>query len=100
MKGQIIELQKATGNVYLESISDFKTYYSARIVESDCIAISFINKGSNTVYINGLTLSQNESLDISQPNSFIDKSKYEISFASDGISSELVVIRILPLNQS
>jgi len=100
MKGQIIELQKATGNVYLETIADFKNVTKSKDVESNCISINFVNKGSNTVVVNGLKIAENQSFQISQPSACIDRTIYQVSFDSDGATSDLVIIRILPKNQS
>jgi len=89
-----------TGNDFLETITDFDNIAKPKMMQSNCIAISFINKGSNTVNINNLKLAENESVDISQNTQCIDRSQYQISFDGDGTTSNLVVIRILPKNQS
>jgi len=54
----------------------------------------FINKGSNTVNVNNLKLAENESLNISQPGDYLDRSQYQVSFDGDGTASDLVIIRI------
>ena len=92
--------QNATGNKFLGSITDFENVAKPKMQQSNCISISFINKGSNSVNINNLKLAENESINISQPNQFIDRSQYQISFDSDGSASNLVVIRIMPKSQS
>lgn len=88
------------GNVFLESITDFQNILKTTMVQSNCMSITFVNKGSNTVNVNGLKLAQNETIEIAQPNTFIDRTQYQISFDSDGTTSNCLVIRILPKNQS
>lgn len=88
------------GNVFLESITDFQNILKTTMVQSNCMSITFVNKGSNTVNVNGLKLAQNETIEIAQPNTFIDRTQYQISFDSDGLTSNCLVIRILPKNQS
>jgi|AntAceMinimDraft_13_1070369.scaffolds.fasta_scaffold180892_1 Tfp pilus assembly protein PilW len=92
--------RNATGNLFLESITDFTNVSDSKMVQSNCISISFINKGSNTVNVNNLKLAENESLNISQPGDYLDRSQYQVSFDGDGTASDLVIIRILPKNQS
>ena len=92
--------RNATGNLFLESITDFQNISKTTMVQSNCMSISFINKGSNTVNVNGLKLAANDTIEIAQPNSFIDRTQYQVSFDSDGSSSNCLVIRILPKNQS
>ena len=88
------------GNVFLESITDFQNILKTTMVQSNCMSITFVNKGSNTVNVNGLKLAQNETIEIAQPNTFIDRTQYQVSFDSDGTTSNCLVIRILPKNQS
>jgi hypothetical protein len=92
--------QNATGNKLLGSITDFENVAKPKMQQSNCLSISFINKGSNSVNINNLKLAENESVNISQPDQFLDRSQYQISFDADGSSSNLVVIRIMPKSQS
>lgn len=92
--------RNATGNLFLESITDFQNISKTTMVQSNCMSISFINKGSNTVNVNGLKLAANDTIEIAQPNSFIDRTQYQVSFDSDGSASNCLVIRILPKNQS
>jgi hypothetical protein len=88
------------GNVFLESITDFQNILKTTMIQSNCMSITFVNKGSNTVNVNGLKLAQNETIEIAQPNTFIDRTQYQLSFDSDGTTSNCLVIRILPKNQS
>jgi hypothetical protein len=88
------------GNVFLESITDFQNILKTTMIQSNCMSITFVNKGSNTVNVNGLKLAQNETIEIAQPNTFIDRTQYQVSFDSDGTTSNCLVIRILPKNQS
>tara|TARA_R110000803_G_scaffold66792_4_gene128382 strand:+ start:227 stop:520 length:294 start_codon:yes stop_codon:yes gene_type:complete len=89
-----------TGNVFLESITDFNNVSTSTMVQSNCMSITFINKGDTIVTINSLRLAVNETIEIAQPNTFIDRTQYQISFASGGVNNNCLVIRILPKNQS
>ena len=89
-----------TGNVFLESITDFNNVSTSTMVQSNCMSITFINKGDTVVTINSLRLAVNETIEISQPNTFIDRTQYQVSFASGGVNNNCLVIRILPKNQS
>lgn len=90
-----------TGNVFLESITDFENICVPKMVQSNCMSISFINKGTSTVNVNGLKLAIDETIEIAQPTSFIDRSQYQISFDSGlGLVDNCLVLRILPKNQS
>lgn len=92
------------GNYFLESITDFQTVTNNKIVQSNCMSITFINRSNSTVIINGLVLppnlGRNETLEIRQPDGFIDRTQYDISFLSDGPTKDCSIIRILPKNQS
>ena len=94
-----MENRQGPGNYFLESITDFQNISSTKMVQSNCMSISFINKGTSTVTINGLELTANETIEVSQPNTFIDRTQYQVSFAAGG-SNNCLVIRILPKNQS
>jgi len=87
------------GNYFLESITDFENISSTKMVQSNCMSITFVNKGTSTVTINGLELTANETIEVAQPNSFIDRTQYQVSFAASG-ANNVLVIRILPKNQS
>jgi len=89
-----------SGNIFLESITDFVNVTSPTMVQSNCMSITFINKGSNTVNVNGLKLTTDETIEISQPNTFLDRTQYQVTFDADGSESNCLVIRILPKNQS
>jgi hypothetical protein len=90
-----------TGNVFLESITDFENVCNSKMVQSNCMSITFINKGTSVVNVNGLKLAIDETIEIAQPNAFIDRSQYQISFdAGLGLLDNCLVLRILPKNQS
>lgn len=89
-----------TGNVFLESITDFNNVSTSTMVQSNCMSITFINKGDTIVNINSLQLAVNETIEVAQPNTFIDRTQYQVSFAAGGLDNNLLVIRILPKNQS
>ncbi len=88
------------GNYFLESITDFNNINSPTMVQSNCMSITFVNKGTNTVNINGLDLTTNETIEISQPTSFIDRTQYQVNFDNNGNDSNCLVVRVLPKNQS
>tara|TARA_R110000851_G_scaffold300850_1_gene457098 strand:- start:1316 stop:1609 length:294 start_codon:yes stop_codon:yes gene_type:complete len=89
-----------TGNVFLESITDFNNVSASTMVQSNCMSITFINKGDTIITVNSLELAVNETIEIAQPNTFIDRTQYQVSFASGGVNNNCLVIRILPKNQS
>ena len=88
------------GNIFLEALTDFVNITSSTMVQSNCMSVTFINKGTNTVNVNGLKLSTDETIEISQPNTFLDRTQYQVTFDADGSASNCLVIRILPKNQS
>ena len=88
-----------SGNVYLETITDFKSVSKGQQVESNCLSISFVNKGTNACNINGLELAQGESFAVDQTSGCLDRTKYQVSFTGIGTNA-LQVTRILPKNQS
>ena len=84
-------------NDFRRSTTTIREYRSAQQVEANCIAIEFINKGTDTVYVNDLPLSTNQSQSIAPPDGYIDRSKYEIRFENGvGLTQSLFVVRILP----
>lgn len=89
-----------TGNVFLESITDFQNIETARMLQSNCLSIKFVNNGNKRAIINGYTLKTNETLEIRQQSGFIDRTQYQISFRNDEGNPDVDVIRILPKNQS
>jgi len=93
-----VEIYQNSGIKYLETITDFENVTSSKIVKSNCIGICFVNKGSNSVNINGLVLATNESFKISQEQRQIDRTQYRVFFLSDGSESNLVVIKTSPKN--
>jgi len=94
-----VQVYPENGIKYLETITDFENVTAAKIVKSNCISICFVNKGSNSVNINGLVLAQNESFKVSQEVRQIDRTQYRVYFLSDGSESNLVVIKTSPKNQ-
>ena len=89
-----------TGNVFLESITDFQNIESGRMLQSNCLSIKFVNNGNRRAVINGYTLRTNETLEIRQQSGFIDRTQYQISFVNEAGNPDVDVIRILPKNQS
>mgnify|MGYP003644828528 CR=1 FL=1 len=90
-----------TGNVFLESITDFNNVSTSTMVQSNCMSITFINKGDTVVTVNSLELAVNEKIEIVQLSAFIDRTQYQVGFVSGiGINNNCVVIRTLPKNQS
>ena len=89
-----------TGNVFLESITDFQNIESGRMLQSNCLSIKFVNNGNRRAVINGYTLRTNETLEIRQQSGFIDRTQYQISFKNEAGDPDVDVIRILPKNQS
>jgi aerobic-type carbon monoxide dehydrogenase small subunit (CoxS/CutS family) len=88
------------GNIFLESITDFDNVSTSKMVQSNCMSITFINKGDTVVTVNSLELAVNEKIEIVQLSAFIDRTQYQVSFASGGVNNNCVVIRTLPKNQS
>ena len=89
-----------TGNVFLESITDFQNIESGRMLQSNCLSIKFVNNGNRRAVINGYILRTNETLEIRQQSGFIDRTQYQISFVNEAGNPDVDVIRILPKNQS
>lgn len=78
--------------------TEIKNFYSSSYLESDCNSISFVNIGTNPVVVNGLTLQQNQSLNIEGNFNEIDTTQYYISFSGAG-TNNLAVIRKLYINE-
>lgn len=84
-------------NEFKRSTTTVREYRSAQQVEANCIAIDFINKGTDTVFVNDLPLTGGQSISIAPPDGYIDRSKYEIRFENGvGLTQSLFVVRILP----
>jgi hypothetical protein len=58
----------------------FETYVNDGDIRSDCNEISFINKGSDSLLLNGFTLDPGQSLAISGNANEQDTSVYKVSF--------------------
>lgn len=88
---------RSTGAKLQQYYIEFKNFYVAQKVSSQCNDITFINLGSNTVTIGGaITLQQNQSLQISGNINEIDTTEYDINFSSySSANNNLLVIRKL-----
>jgi hypothetical protein len=62
-------------------------------VEAGHNTITFFNKGTETVLINGFPLAQNESLVIGGNRGEIDQTKWLYSFGNSGGSRQLFILR-------
>lgn len=67
-------------------------------ITSECNAITFINRGTDTAYINGVTLPENESLSINGLPGEIDMTDYKISWDAAATSKKVFVIRKVYVN--
>ena len=87
----------STGIKFQQYYTEFKNYYVASKVSSDCNDITFLNLGLNPVTISGsITLQQNQSLQISGNENEIDTTQYDIAFSTySSPNNNLVVIRKL-----
>lgn len=85
-------------SIYTEVINLFQNIQSNKTIPSDCFAIQFVNKGSDTVTINGsLELTQNQSESITAQPGCLDTTQYEIAFAfAAGETQNLSIIRQVP----
>ncbi len=61
------------------------------ITGNKCNAISFTNKGTDTVYINNSPLATNESLSINGHIGEYDKTTYKVQWQSGATSKSLLV---------
>jgi len=78
------------------TINDSFTLSIAKRVESNCLAIDFINKTtSNPVAINGVIIAAGDQFKVTQLSGFIDTTKYDIVFQGGAGTNELIVSRIL-----
>jgi len=83
--------------LYRHTTSTFREIRKAEQVHSNCIAILFVNKGTDTAYVNGLPIAENEVFTLSQPENHIDRTQYDVYFANaQGETQSLFVIRTLP----
>lgn len=82
---------------FYHSTTTTREYRSAQQIESNCLSIEFVNKGTDTAYINGFPLLENQSQVVTPPDGYIDRSKYELRFENGvGLTQSLFVMRILP----
>jgi len=95
-----MERNNKQGNYFLESIADFQNIETAKMIQSNCLSIKFINNGNKTANVNGIELAQNEELEIRQQSGFIDRTQYQVTFKNEVGDPDLDIIRILPKNQS
>lgn len=89
-----------TGVDFLETITDFQNLTKAKMVQSNCLSIKFVNNGNKVAQVNGFLLNQNEELEIRQQSGMIDRTQYQLTFKNAVGDPDVDVIRILPKNQS
>ena len=87
----------STGAKIQQYYTEFKNFYVASKISSNCNDITFLNLGSNPVTIEGaITLQQNQSLQISGNVNELDTTEYNIQFTSySSPNNNLLVIRKL-----
>jgi hypothetical protein len=87
----------STGARIQQFYTEFKNFYVAQKVSSQCNDITFLNLGLNPVTISGsITLQQNQSLQISGNINELDTTEYDISFSTySSPNNNLLVIRKL-----
>ena len=87
----------STGAKIQQFYTEFKNFYVAQKVSSQCNDITFLNIGSNPVTISGaITLQQNQSLQISGNINELDTTEYDIQFSVyQSANNNLLVIRKL-----
>jgi len=65
-------------------------------IESNCIAITFLNKTtSNSVLINGILVIAGEQYKVEQSSGYFDTTKYDVMFLSGLGVNELVISKIV-----
>lgn len=90
-------LSKSTGAAIQQFYIEFKNYYVAQKISSQCNDITFTNLGSNPATISGaITLQQNQSLQISGNINELDTTEYDVRFSvNNSPNNNLLVIRKL-----
>lgn len=88
------------GKEYLHANVDTKNYQKSSSIWSNCLAILFVNQGTNSVNINGKILAEGESWNVTMPDGYIDRTQYFAQFIDSEGTNNLVVDRILPEGQS
>jgi hypothetical protein len=79
-----------------KTINEAYTFGKARQIESNCIAITFINKStSNTAMINGIQIAAGEQYKVDQQSGFLDTTIYDVIFLAGAGVNEIAVSRIL-----
>ena len=66
---------------------------SNQVIESNCNEITFINKGTETAYINDFPIAQDESLELDGKAGEMDITKYVLRFSTGGGTQSLWVFR-------
>jgi hypothetical protein len=65
-------------------------------IESNCIAITFLNKTtSNSVVVNGVLVIAGEQYKVEQSSGYFDTTKYDVIFLSGLGVNELVISKIV-----
>lgn len=87
----------STGVKIQQFYTEFKNFYVAQKVSSQCNDITFLNLGSNPVTISdSITLQQNQSLQISGNAYELDTTEYDVKFSVySSPNNNLLVIRKL-----
>lgn len=95
-KYEAINTVNANGRNYIKFYIETKFYYQTQSIYSDCNTITFINLGINTVFINGLPITQGQQLEIGGNYMEIDATQYQIEFSTSiSIDNNLAVLRKL-----
>ena len=79
-----------------QTLNDTYTLNKNKLVESNCVAITFLVKStSNDALINGILVAAGDQLKVDQSFGYIDSTWYDVVFQSGAGSNELIVSRIL-----
>lgn len=86
-------MKDESGISYTQVYQDFFIVAESKQIESDCVAIGFLNQGTSNIIINkGLILKPNDPLfSISMDRGYIDKTLYNINFFGGGDNNLLVI---------
>lgn len=84
---------------FVNVITDTVFINSNKSITSDCFAITFIVPSDcEVVNVNGYPIQAGTSYTISQSQGYIDRTRYEITFASAGATNgaQLYIVRVVP----
>ena len=80
----------------IKTINEVYTFGRGQRIESNCIAITFINKStSNTAMINGVQIAAGEQYKVDQQSGFLDTTIYDVIFLAGAGVNEIAVTRII-----